>query len=126
MNQVASRANNPNNNNNPNNDAGPSRQNDYREHHQSFMVFVTEPMDKQSQHRRAMEVNAVMPSVPKYLNWSEQEVSWSRGDQPRVMPTPGGYALVVDPTFIGPAINTRFSRVLIDNFFKQKTAYEIE
>ena len=26
-----------------------------------------------------------------------------------------GYALVVDPTFIGPAINTRFSRVLIDN-----------
>ena len=33
--------NNPNDNNN-NNNAGPSRQNDYREHHQSFMVFVTE------------------------------------------------------------------------------------
>ena len=120
VNQVASEANNPRNNNNPNNNsnnnkAGLSRPNDYREHHQSFVVFVTEPMDKQSQHRRAMEVNAVMPSVPKYLNWSEQEVNWSRSDQPRVMPTLGGYALVVDPTFLGPTINTRFSRVLIDN-----------
>ena len=74
MNQVASGANN-------NNNAGSSRQNDYREHHHSFMVFVTELMDKQSHHRRVMEVNAVMPSVPKYLNWSEQEVSWSRSDR---------------------------------------------
>jgi len=31
------------------------------------------------------------------------------------MPTPGGYALVVDPTFFGPTLNIRFTRVLIDN-----------
>ena len=31
------------------------------------------------------------------------------------MPTPGGYALVVDPTFMGSTINVRFTRVLIDN-----------
>jgi hypothetical protein len=31
------------------------------------------------------------------------------------MPNPGGYALVMDPTFIGPANNVRFSKVLIDN-----------
>ena len=31
------------------------------------------------------------------------------------MPTPGGYALVVDPTFMGPTVNVRFTRVLIDN-----------
>ena len=31
------------------------------------------------------------------------------------MPKPGGYALVVDPTFVGPSLNVRFSRVLIDN-----------
>ena len=43
----------------------PSRQNEYRETHQSYMIFVTEPTDKQSQHRRAMEVNAVMLAVPK-------------------------------------------------------------
>ena len=49
-----------------------------------------------------MEVNAVMPAVPKFMHCSEQEISWSRKDNPRVMPTPGGYALVVDPTFMGP------------------------
>ena len=43
---------------------GPSRQNEYREHHQSYVVFVTESDDKQSQRRRCMEVNAVMPAVP--------------------------------------------------------------
>ena len=66
VNQVADMA---NTNNNPN--AGPSRQNQYREPHQSYMVFVTEPNDKLSQYRRAMEVNAVMPAVPKFMYWSE-------------------------------------------------------
>ena len=62
-----------------------------------------------------MEVNAVMPTVPKFMYWSEQEISWSREDHPKVMPNPGGYALVVDPTFIGPDINVKFTKVLIDN-----------
>ena len=31
------------------------------------------------------------------------------------MPNPGGYALVVDPTFVGPKMNIKFTRVLIDN-----------
>jgi hypothetical protein len=31
------------------------------------------------------------------------------------MPNPGGYALVMDPIFVGPANNVRFSKVLIDN-----------
>jgi hypothetical protein len=31
------------------------------------------------------------------------------------MPNPGGYALVMDPTFVGLANNVRFSKVLIDN-----------
>jgi hypothetical protein len=31
------------------------------------------------------------------------------------MPNPRGYALVMDPTFVGPANNVRFSKVLIDN-----------
>ena len=31
------------------------------------------------------------------------------------MPNPGTYALVVDPTMVGPKINVRFSRVLVDN-----------
>ena len=31
------------------------------------------------------------------------------------MPNPGGYALVVDPIIVGPKLNVKFSRVLIDN-----------
>ena len=62
-----------------------------------------------------MEVNAVMLAVPKFMHWSEQEISWSRKDNPRVMPTPAGYALIMDPTFMGPTVHVRFTRVLIDN-----------
>ena len=104
VNQVDNRANN--------NNAGGTRRNEYQEHHQSYVVFVTEPTDKQSQHRRAMEVNAVMPAVPKFMYWSEQEISWGPKDHPKVMPNPGGYALVVDLTLIGPDINVKFSQVL--------------
>ena len=90
-------------------------QNEYREHHMSYVVFVTEPTDRQSQRRRAMEVNAVIPAVPRYMYWSEQEISWSRKDHPKVMPNPGGYALVLDPTLVGPSHNVKFTKVLIDD-----------
>ena len=53
--------------NNANINARPSHRNDYQEHHQSYMVFVTESTDKQSLHRRSMEVNAVMPAVPRFM-----------------------------------------------------------
>ena len=66
------------------------------------MVFVTEATDRQSLNRRMMEVNVVMPVVPKFLHWSDQQIIWSQADHPKVMPTPGGYALVLDPTFVGP------------------------
>ena len=97
------------NNNNNNNNNNPSRQNEFREHHQSYMVFVTESTDKQSQFWRMAEVNVVMPAVPKYMFWSDQEISCSVADHPGVMPNPGGYALVVDPTFIGPGLNVKFT-----------------
>jgi hypothetical protein len=62
-----------------------------------------------------MEVNAVMPAVRTYMDWSEQEISWSRADHPEVMPKPGTYALVLDPTLVGPGKNVKFSRALIDD-----------
>src|SRR4051812_46396317 len=62
-----------------------------------------------------MEVNATMPEIPKYMHWSEQEITWSIKDHPKIMPTPGGYALVLDPMFMGPDINVKFSKVLIDD-----------
>ena len=64
------------------------------------VVFVSEPTDQHSLCRRQMEVNAVMPAVPTYMDWSEQEITWSRADHPRVMPRPRSYALVVDPTLV--------------------------
>jgi len=62
-----------------------------------------------------MEVNAVMPAVTRYMPWSDQEITWNIRDHPKLMPIPGSYVLVLDPTFIGPNINVRFSKVLIDN-----------
>jgi hypothetical protein len=90
-------------------------QNEYKEHDQSYMVFETERTDKQSLYRRSLEVNAVMLAVPKLMYWSDQAIGWDRADHPKIMPNPGGYALVMDPTFVGPASNVRFSKVLIDN-----------
>ena len=69
------------------------------------MIFVTEPTDRLSQSRRMMEVNAVMPAVPNFMCWSEHQISWSQADHPKVMPNPRGYALVVDPTLVGPDKN---------------------
>jgi hypothetical protein len=89
-------------------------QNEYKEHDQSYMVFETERTDKQSLYRRSLEVNTVMSAVPKLMYWSDQAIGWDRADHPKIMPNPGGYALVMDPTFVGPANNVRFSKVLID------------
>ena len=36
------------------------------------------------------------PPTPEYLNWSEQEISFSREDHPIQIPRPGHSALVVD------------------------------
>jgi hypothetical protein len=79
------------------------------------MVFETERTDKQSLYRRSLEVNVVISAVPKLMYWSDQAIGWDRADHPKIMPNPGGYALVMDPTFVGPANNVRFSKVLIDN-----------
>jgi hypothetical protein len=45
--------------------------NEYKEHDQSYMVFETERIDKQSLYQRSLEVNAVMSAVPKLMYWSD-------------------------------------------------------
>ncbi|KAK1667110.1 hypothetical protein QYE76_055269 [Lolium multiflorum] len=89
----------------------PLGRNVYEDPHLCCVVFVTEPTDRQSVHRRSMEVNAVMPAVPKYMLWSDQEITWSFKDHPKIMPNPGGYALVVDPIMRGPETRVKFSKV---------------
>jgi hypothetical protein len=71
----------------------PLGRNVYKDPHLCCVVFVTEPTDMQSMHRRSMEVNAVMPAVPRYMLWSDQEITWSFKDHPKIMPNPGGSLL---------------------------------
>ena len=47
---------------------------------------------------------------PKYLNWSEHLISFSRADQWSDIPYPGHFPLVLDPIIKG----VRFQKVLID------------
>ncbi|KAK1618266.1 hypothetical protein QYE76_023783 [Lolium multiflorum] len=93
----------------------PLGRNVYHDPDMCCVVFVTEPTDRQRLCRRSMEVNAVMPAIPKYMLWSDQEIYWSFKDHPKIMPNPGGYALVVDPIMHGPNARVKFSKVLIDN-----------
>ncbi|KAI4983754.1 hypothetical protein ZWY2020_025620 [Hordeum vulgare] len=48
------------------------------------------------------------------MRWSEKPITWSQVDHPAVMPNPGSYALVLDPTFSSHGLTCRFSRVLVD------------
>ncbi|KAK1665249.1 hypothetical protein QYE76_053408 [Lolium multiflorum] len=80
----------------------------------TYIIFTSEPEDKTSQQRRSLEVNAVMPPVPQYLHWSEQAITFDRRDTPAVLPKPGSYAMVLDPTIGTTRRSVRFSRVLID------------
>ncbi|KAK1669850.1 hypothetical protein QYE76_058009 [Lolium multiflorum] len=52
----------------------------------TYIIFTSEPEDRTSQERRSLEVNAVIPPVPQYLNWSEQAITFDR--RGRVAPTP--------------------------------------
>ncbi|KAK1661764.1 hypothetical protein QYE76_049923 [Lolium multiflorum] len=80
----------------------------------TYIIFTSEPEDRTSQERRSLEVNAVIPPVPQYLNWSEQAITFDRRDTPAVLPKPGSYAMVLDPTIGTTRRSVRFSRVLID------------
>ncbi|KAI4972807.1 hypothetical protein ZWY2020_003732 [Hordeum vulgare] len=85
---------------------------DYPHQDGAFVVFT----DESGEHNCATagEVNATVPPVPQYMHWSERPITWSRVDHPAVMPNPGSYALVLDPTFASKRLTCRFSRVLVD------------
>src|SRR3954469_1104821 len=40
---------------------------------------------------------ATEPACPRWLNWSEQSITWTRDDHPPVVENPGSLALVVSP-----------------------------
>jgi hypothetical protein len=56
------------------------------------------------------EINATVPAVPHYLDWSDTTITWDRKDHPRHAARLGRYALIVHPMIGGYG----FSKVLMD------------
>jgi hypothetical protein len=84
---------------------------DVRQYH----IFTTPGKDKRNDLWHEAEENAVMPAELQFMHWSEAAITWGREDHPRLMPSPGEYALVLDPVMCSDTHTCRFSRVLIDD-----------
>jgi hypothetical protein len=81
---------------------------------EQYHIFTTSGKDKRNDLWHEAEVNTVMPAEPQFMHWSEEAITWGREDHPRVMPSPGEYALFLDPIICFDTHTCRFSRVLID------------
>ncbi|KAI5016376.1 hypothetical protein ZWY2020_006227 [Hordeum vulgare] len=77
--------------------------------HDTLMIFA----DVESNSRLKVvnrELNMVVPSTPKYLKWSQTDITFNQSDYPPHVPTPRRRALVVDPVVEG----VRLRKVLMD------------
>jgi hypothetical protein len=81
---------------------------------EQYHIFTNPGKDKRNDLWHEAEVNAVMPAEPQFMHWSKAAITWGREDHPRLMPSPGEYALVLDPIMCSDTHTCRFSRVLID------------
>ena len=69
--------------------------------------------DSRSKHQEKLALRTIMaaePATPRYLNWSEYPIQFSREDQWTSVGNAGHYPLVLDPTIAGMTI----MKVLID------------
>ena len=85
----------------------------------SLVCFLGTPSAKEEK-AELRELNATVPDVPQYLNWSEMPITWDREDHPDRVPSPGKYALVVDPI----VDNFRLTKVLMDGGSSLNIMYE--
>ena len=76
---------------------------------ESLVCFVGTPSAKVEK-AEMRELNATMPDVPRYLNWSEATITWDQSNHPDYAPHRGKYAFVVDPI----VDNFRLTKVLMD------------
>jgi hypothetical protein len=81
---------------------------------EQYHIFTTPSKDKRNDLWLEAEVNAIIPAEPQFMHWSEAAITWGCEDHPRLMPSPGEYALVLDPIIRSDTHTCRFSRVLID------------
>ena len=45
-------------------------------------------------------MNTVVPAKTDFMHWSDRPITWTREDHPAAMPSPGGYALVLNPIIV--------------------------
>jgi hypothetical protein len=64
---------------------------------EQYHVFTTPRKEKRNDLWYKVEVNAVMPAEPQFMHWSKAAITWGREDHLGLMPSPGEYALVLDP-----------------------------
>jgi hypothetical protein len=81
---------------------------------EQYHVFTTPGKDKRNDLWYEVEMNANMPAEPQYMHWSKAAITWGHEDHPPLMPSPGEYALVLDPIVFSDTHTCHFSRVLID------------
>jgi hypothetical protein len=84
----------------------------FPEVHNCFMIYGGQAANASAWHRKQerREVCLVKVVAPVYLDWSDNPITFDRGDHPDFVPSPGRYLLIVDP-IIG---NVRLSKVLMD------------
>jgi hypothetical protein len=90
---------------------------------EQYHIFTTLGKDKRNDLCHEAEVNAVMPAEPQFMHWSEVAITWGRKDHPQLMPSPGEYALVLDPVMCSDMHTCRFSRMLIDGIISINLLY---
>jgi hypothetical protein len=92
---------------------------------EQYHIFTTPGKDKRNDLWHETEVNAVMSAEPQFMHWSEAAITWGREDHLRLMPSPGEYALVLDPVICSDTHTCWFSPVLIDSGSSINLLYRI-
>jgi hypothetical protein len=85
---------------------------EFPEVHDCFMIYGGQVANASARHHKQerREVFSVKVAAPVYLDWSDKPITFDQGDHPDCVPSPGKYALVVDPV-IG---NVRLTKALMD------------
>ena len=76
-------------------------------------VIFAGALDSRSKHQEKLALRTIMvaePATPRYLNWSQYPIQFSREDQWTSVGNASHYPLVLDPTIAGMTV----TKVLID------------
>ena len=76
------------------------RDDPYPAQNAAYVVFTILGDDKRSERLLRQEVNTVIPAKLEFMHWSDRPITWTWEDHPVVMPSPGGYALILNPAII--------------------------